>query len=87
MTRSPRSFCNFANFMLRCLLAERLSRRPSPFRSLGSGRKRSVIDGPLTEAKELIAGYTLIQVKPEQEAFEWSTSASGPSAGNADSIT
>jgi len=37
-----------------------------------SGEKRSVIDGPFTEAKELIAGYTLIQVKSREEAMEWS---------------
>ena len=35
-----------------------------------SGDKRSVIDGPFTEAKELIAGYTLIQVKSKEEAME-----------------
>lgn len=33
--------------------------------------KRTVIDGPFTEAKELIAGYTLIQVKSREEALEW----------------
>ena len=37
-----------------------------------SGSKRSVVDGPFTEAKELIAGYTLIQVKTREEALEWS---------------
>ncbi len=36
-----------------------------------SGGKRTVIDGPFTEAKELIAGYTLIQVKSKEEALEW----------------
>ena len=36
-----------------------------------SGGKRTVIDGPFTEAKELIAGYTLIQVKSKDEALEW----------------
>jgi len=33
--------------------------------------KRTVIDGPFTEAKELIAGYWLIQVKSREEALEW----------------
>lgn len=37
-----------------------------------SGGKRTVIDGPFTETKELIAGYTLIQVKSRDEAMEWS---------------
>ena len=36
-----------------------------------SGAKRTVIDGPFTEAKELIAGYTIIQVKSREEALEW----------------
>jgi hypothetical protein len=33
---------------------------------------RRVIDGPFTETKELIAGYTLIQVRSRDEALEWS---------------
>jgi len=36
-----------------------------------SGTKRTVIDGPFTEAKELVAGYWLIQVKSKAEAIEW----------------
>ena len=36
-----------------------------------SGGKRTVIDGPFTESKELVAGYTLIQVKSKEEAMEW----------------
>jgi len=36
-----------------------------------AGAKRTVVDGPFTEAKELIAGYTLIQVKSREEAIEW----------------
>ena len=36
-----------------------------------TGDKRAVLDGPFTEAKELIAGYTLIQVKSREEALEW----------------
>jgi len=36
-----------------------------------SGNKRTVIDGPFTEAKELIAGYWLWQVKSREEAIEW----------------
>jgi hypothetical protein len=35
------------------------------------GNKRTVIDGPFTEAKELIAGFWLIQVKSKEEAIEW----------------
>jgi hypothetical protein len=36
-----------------------------------SGDKRTVIDGPFTEAKELIAGFWLLQVKSKEEAIEW----------------
>ena len=36
-----------------------------------SGGKRTLVDGPFTETKELIAGYTLIQVKSKEEAIEW----------------
>jgi hypothetical protein len=36
-----------------------------------SGGKRTVIDGPFAETKELVAGYTIIQVKSRQEALEW----------------
>jgi hypothetical protein len=35
------------------------------------GDKRTVIDGPFAESKELIAGYTLIQVRSREEALEW----------------
>lgn len=36
-----------------------------------SGEKRTVVDGPFTEAKELIAGYWIIEVKSLEEAIEW----------------
>lgn len=36
------------------------------------GSKRSIVDGPFSESKELIAGYTMIQVKTREEALEWS---------------
>ena len=36
-----------------------------------SGDKTSFVDGPFTETKELIAGYTLIQAKSREEAIEW----------------
>ena len=36
-----------------------------------SGGKPTVIDGPFTETKELIAGFTMIQVKSKEEAIEW----------------
>ena len=36
-----------------------------------SGSKRTVIDGPFSEAKELIGGYWIIQVRSKDEAIEW----------------
>jgi hypothetical protein len=36
------------------------------------GDRRVVVDGPFTESKELIAGYTMIQVRNRDEALEWS---------------
>jgi hypothetical protein len=36
-----------------------------------SGEKRTVIDGPFAETKELIAGFWLIQAKSREEAIEW----------------
>jgi hypothetical protein len=40
-----------------------------------SGSKRTVIDGPFAEAKEVIAGYSLIEVKTFAEAVEWAKRA------------
>jgi hypothetical protein len=40
-------------------------------RVLFDGDKRTVVDGPFTETKELIAGFWLIQVKSLHEAIEW----------------
>jgi hypothetical protein len=36
-----------------------------------SGGKPTVIDGPFAEAKELVAGFTMIEVKSKEEALEW----------------
>lgn len=36
-----------------------------------SGKTRTVIDGPFTESKELIAGFSILQVKSLEEAIEW----------------
>jgi hypothetical protein len=35
------------------------------------GKKRTVIDGPFAESKEVVAGFSIIQVKSLQEAIEW----------------
>ena len=44
-----------------------------------AGGKRTVVDGPFAEAKELVAGYTLIQVKSREEAMEWARRFPNPS--------
>ena len=43
-----------------------------------SGGKRTVIDGPFVETKELIAGYWIIQVKSRAEAIEWAKRVPAP---------
>jgi hypothetical protein len=46
-----------------------------------SGDKRTVIDGPFTETKELIAGFWLIQVKSKDEAIAWVKRSPNPHPG------
>ena len=46
-----------------------------------SGDKRTVTDGPFTEAKELIAGFWLWQVKSKEEAIEWVKRCPNPMPG------
>src|ERR1700739_654840 len=50
-----------------------------------SGGKRTVVDGPFTESKELIAGYWIIQVKSRAEAIEWAKRAPAPHGPNLES--
>jgi len=61
------------------LAGERLQPSSKGARVKFSGSKRTVIDGPFTESKELIAGFSLIQVKSKQEAIEWIKRAPNPS--------
>ncbi len=49
-----------------------------------SGPERTVIDGPFTEAKELIAGFWLIQVKSREEAIEWVKRIPNPTGGESE---
>jgi hypothetical protein len=51
-----------------------------------SGDKRTVTDGPFTEAKELIAGFWLIQAKSKEEAIEWIKRAPNPMPGQESEI-
>jgi len=47
-----------------------------------SGAKRTVIDGPFTETKELIAGFWMFNVKSKEEAIEWVKRCPNPVEGD-----
>jgi hypothetical protein len=49
-----------------------------------SGKSRTVVDGPFTETKELIAGFWLWQVKSLEEAIEWVKRCPNPHAGDSE---
>jgi len=49
-----------------------------------SGGRRTLIDGPFIETKELIAGYTVIKVKSREEALEWTKRFPNPMGEGAD---
>jgi hypothetical protein len=49
-----------------------------------SGDRRMVIDGPFTEAKELIAGYSIWQVRSMEEAVEWVKRCPNPHEGESE---
>jgi hypothetical protein len=51
-----------------------------------SGDRRTVIDGPFSETKELIAGFWLIQAKSKEEAIEWVKRAPNPFPGTESEI-
>ena len=58
-----------------CTRARRARASGSP------GPKRTVIDGPFAETKELIAGFWLLQVKSKEEAIEWVKRCPNPFPG------
>jgi hypothetical protein len=66
------------------LAAEGLQPSSKGARVKFSGEKRTVIDGPFTEAKELIAGFWLIQVKSKEEAIEWVKRCPNPLEGESE---
>lgn len=49
-----------------------------------SGGKRTVIDGPFPETKELVAGFWLLQVKSKEEAIEWIKRCPDPMPGESE---
>jgi hypothetical protein len=64
------------------LAAEGLQPSSKGARVKFSRGQRTVIDGPFTETKELIAGYWLIQVKSKEEAIEWVKRCPDPMEGD-----
>ena len=51
-----------------------------------SGEKRTVIDGPFAETKELVAGFWIFQVKSKEEAIEWVKRSPNPFPGTESEI-
>jgi hypothetical protein len=49
-----------------------------------SGSKRTVVDGPFVEAKELIAGFWILQVNSKQEAIDWVKRCPNPLEGESE---
>ena len=49
-----------------------------------SGSKRTVVDGPFPETKELVAGFWLIEVKSKEEAIEWVKRCPNPMGGESE---
>jgi len=47
---------------------------------------KRIVDGPFAEAKELIAGYTLIQVRNREEALEWSRRFPNPAGRGMEAV-
>jgi len=64
--------------------ASGLQRSALGWRVRYAGPKRTVVDGPFAETKELIAGYTLVQVKTREEALEWSRRFPNPTLDGSD---
>ena len=63
------------------LAAEGLLPSKQGKRVLFSGTKRSVVDGPFSETKELIAGFWIWKVKDFEEAVEWAKKCPNPTGG------
>jgi hypothetical protein len=68
------------------LAAEGLQPSSKGARVRFSGNKRTVIDGPFSETKELVAGFWLFQVKSKEEAIEWVKRAPNPFPGTESEI-
>ena len=66
------------------LAAEGLQSTAKGKRVRFSGKSRTVIDGPFTETKELIAGFWLWQVRSMEEALEWVKRCPNPHEGESE---
>ena len=66
------------------LAAEGLQQSSKGVRVRFSGSQRTVVDGPFTETKELVAGFWLWQVKSKEEAIEWVKRCPNPHEGESE---
>ena len=66
------------------LAAEGLQPSAKGARVRFSGSRRTVVDGPFAEAKELIAGFWILQVKSKEEAIEWVKRCPNPMYGESE---
>ena len=66
------------------LAAEGLHASSKGARVRFSGAKRTVVDGPFTETKEIVAGFWLWQVKSKEEAIEWVKRCPNPHEGDSE---
>jgi hypothetical protein len=68
------------------LAGEGLTPSSAGKRVVFSGKKRSVVDGPFAETKELVAGFWLWQVKSMEEAVEWARRCPNPMPNDDESV-
>jgi len=61
-----------------------LQRSAKGWRIRYDGNRRTVIDGPFTETKELVAGYTVINVRSREEALQWTKRFPNPAIDGGD---
>jgi hypothetical protein len=78
---------NFNDELVRAgimLAGEGLKPSSQGYRVKFSGPKRTVVDGPFTETKELVAGYWIWEVKSMEEALEWVKRCPNPMPGDSE---
>jgi len=55
-------------------------------RVMFSGDKRTIVDGPFSETKELVGGFWLLQVKSKEEAIEWAKRSPNPHGRDGEAV-